>query len=147
MRDLAVAAALGSGAVNAVAAIVGAIRWWQVEPSRLFWVLARAGQLAVVLLAVAAGVLAFDGFAPADGLFWLYALLPVAIGFLAEQLRLASASLVLEQRGLPDAQAVGRLPEPEQRSVVLQIVRREMGVATAAAATVAFLAVRAAMVV
>jgi hypothetical protein len=147
VRDLAVAAALGSGAVNAVAAIVGAIRWWQVEPSRLFWVLARAGQLAVVLLAVAAGVLAFDGFAPADGLFWLYALLPVAIGFLAEQLRLASASLVLEQRGLPDAQAVGRLPEPEQRSVVLQIVRREMGVATAAAATVAFLAVRAAMVV
>jgi hypothetical protein len=146
VRDLAVAAALGSGAVNAVAAIVGAIRWWQVEPSRLFWVLARAGQVAAVLLALAAGVLALDGFAPADGLFWLYALLPVAIGFLAEQLRLASASLVLEQRGLPDAQAVGRLPEREQRSVVLQIVRREMGVATAAATTVAFLAVRAALV-
>ena len=138
--------ALASAAVNAVAALVGGVRWWQVEPSRVFWVLARGGQLAAVALAITAGVLALRGFEPADGLFWLYAVLPVAIGFFAEQLRLASASLVLEQRGLPDAQAVGRLPEREQRSVVLQIVRREMGVGAAAAATVAFLAVRAAMV-
>ena len=146
MRDPAVVVALASAAVNAVAALVGGVRWWQVEPSRVFWVLARGGQLAAVALAITAGVLALGGFEPADGLFWLYAVLPVAIGFFAEQLRLASASLVLEQRGLPDAQAVGRLPEREQRSVVLQIVRREMGVGAAAAATVAFLTVRAAMV-
>ncbi len=147
MRDVAVVAALATGVVNVLAAVLGAWRWWQVEPSGAFWVLARAGQAAAVALACVAGVLALQGLEPADGLFWLYAVLPIAIGFFAEQLRLASAATVLEQRGLEDAQAVGRLPERQQRSVVLAIVRREMGVATAAAATVAFLTLRAALVV
>lgn len=147
MRDVAVVAALAAGGVNVLAALLGAWRWWQVEPSRAFWVLARSGQVAAVLLAVVAGVLALQGLEPADGLFWLYAVLPVAVGFFAEQLRLAAAATVLEQRGLEDAQAVGRLPERRQRSVVLAIVRREMGVATLAAATVAFLALRAGLVV
>ncbi len=147
MRDVALVAALAAGSLNVLAALFGAWRWWQVEPSRVFWVLARAGQVAAVALAGVAGVLALQGLEPADGLFWLYAVLPVAVGFFAEQLRIASAATVLEQRGLEDAQAVGRLPEREQRSVVLAILRREMGVATAAAATVAFLALRAALVV
>ncbi len=147
MRDVALVAALAAGSLNVLAALFGAWRWWQVEPSRAFWVLARAGQLAAVAFAGVAGVLALRGLEPADGLFWLYAVLPVAVGFFAEQLRIASAATVLEQRGLEDAQAVGRLPEREQRSVVLAILRREMGVATAAAATVAFLALRAALVV
>jgi hypothetical protein len=147
VRDVALVAALAAGSLNVLAALFGAWRWWQVEPSRAFWVLARAGQLAAVAFAGVAGVLALRGLEPADGLFWLYAVLPVAVGFFAEQLRIASAATVLEQRGLEDAQAVGRLPEREQRSVVLAILRREMGVATAAAATVAFLALRAALVV
>jgi hypothetical protein len=147
VRDVAVVAALAAGGVNVLAALLGAWRWWQVEPSRAFWVLARTGQVAAVLLAVVAGVLALQGLEPADGLFWLYAVLPVAVGFFAEQLRLAAAATVLDQRGLEDAQAVGRLPERQQRSVVLAIVRREMGVATLAAATVAFLALRAGLVV
>jgi hypothetical protein len=92
--------------------------------------------------AIGAGVLAASGFEPDDGLFWLYALLPVGVFFVAEQLRVASAEAVLEARGLPDAQAVGALPEAEQRSVVLQILRRELGVLAAAAAVVAFLALR-----
>ena len=83
------------------------------------------------------------GFAPADGLFWLYALLPVAVGFVAEQLRLAAAQTVLDARGLEDAQAVGRLDEAGQRSVVRAILRREMGVMALAALVVAFLALRA----
>ncbi len=147
MQTLATVTALLTLVLNTLPALLGAWRWWQVEPSRAFWVLARGGQVASVLLAGVAGVLALQGLEPADGLFWLYAVLPVAIGFFAEQLRLASAATVLEQRGLEDAQAVGRLPERQQRSVVLAIVRREMGVATAAAATVAFLALRAALVV
>jgi hypothetical protein len=61
----------------------------------------------------------------------------------AEQLRLASAQLVLDARELEDAQAVGRLPEDQQRSIVLQIVRRELGVMSAAALVVCFLALRA----
>jgi hypothetical protein len=83
------------------------------------------------------------GFHPADGLFWLYALLPVAVGFVAEQFRAASAQTVLDARDLPDAQAVGRLDEAGQRSVVLAILRRELGVMALAAIVVAFLALRA----
>ncbi len=147
MRDVALVAALAAGSLNVLAALFGAWRWWQVEPSRAFWVLARTAQVVAFALALVAGVLALQGFEPADGLFWLYAVLPVAVGFFAEQLRLASAATVLDQRGLEDAQAVGRLPERQQRSVVLAIVRREMGVATLAAATVAFLALRAGLVV
>jgi hypothetical protein len=76
-------------------------------------------------------------------LYWLYALLPVAVGFVAEQLRLTSAQTVLDARDLDDAQAVGRLPTDQQRSIVLQIVRRELGVMSAAALVIAFLALRA----
>jgi hypothetical protein len=107
-------------------------------------VLIRAGQGAAIVQALAAGVFAASGLKPDDGLYWLYALLPVAVGFVAEQLRAVSAQTVLDVRGLEDAQAVGRLPEAAQRSVVLQIVRRELGVMAAAALVTAFLALRAA---
>ena len=143
MRDAAVVTALVAAAVNAVAGLYGGWRWWTVAPSRAFWVLARAGQAAAGLLAVVAGIAAVTGFKPADGLFWLYALLPVAVGFVAEQLRAASAQTVLDARGLEDAQAVGRLDEDGQRSVVLAILRRELGVMALAAIVVAFLALRA----
>jgi hypothetical protein len=144
MADAASAGALAVAALNAVAGAYGGWRWWTVAPSRLFWILARAGQAAAVGLALLAGVLAALGHEPADGLFWLYALLPVAVSFVAEQFRVASAETVLEARDLEDAQAVGRLDEAGQRSVVLAIVRREMGVIALAALVVAFLALRAA---
>jgi hypothetical protein len=131
--------------VNLVAGAVGAWHWWQVTTSRVFWPLARLGQAVAVALAILAAVLAATGSDPDSGLFWLYAVLPVAVSVIAEQLRIASAQTVLDARGLEDAQAMGRLPEAEQRSVVLAIVRREMGVMTAAALVIAFLALRAAM--
>jgi len=143
MHDVAAIAALLTAAVNAVAAAFGAWRWWSVRPSRAFWWLLRGAQAAAVALALVAGVLAAAGFAPADGLFWLYALLPVAVAFVAEGLRAASAQAVLDARGLEDAPAVGRLDEDGQRSVVLAILRREMGVMAAAAGVVVFLALRA----
>jgi hypothetical protein len=104
----------------------------------------RAGQVAAVALAAVTGAAYVGGARPDDGLFWLYAVLPVPIGFFAEQFRLLSARTVLDARGLGDAQEVGRLPEREQRSVVLQIVRRELGVMAVAAGVIAFLALRAA---
>jgi hypothetical protein len=127
--------------LNGLATVVGGWLWWRVEPRRIGWALLRAGQVAAAGQAVAAGVLALRGFDP-DGLYWLYALLPVAVGFFAEQLRLASAQTVLDSRGLEDAQAVGRLDEAAQRSVVLAIVRREMGVLVVAAGVTVFLAAR-----
>ncbi len=107
------------------------------------WLLIRAGQAAAVAQAAGAGILASASFEPVDGLYWLYALLPVAVGFVAEQLRLVSAQMVLDMRDLEDAQAVGRLPAEDQRSIVLQIARRELGVMAAAALVITFLALRA----
>ncbi|MEA2289559.1 MAG: hypothetical protein QOD55_1556 [Solirubrobacteraceae bacterium] len=144
MADVAVTGALLTAALNVLAAAYGAWRWWSVAPSRSFWVLARAGQAAAIALAALAGALAAMGFEPADGLFWLYALLPVAVAFVAEQFRAASAQTVLDARDLEDAAAVGRLDEAGQQSVVLAVLRREMGAVTAAAGVIAFLALRAA---
>src|SRR3954452_21306471 len=143
MADAAAAAALVTAAVNAVAAAFGGWHWWTVAPSRAFWVLARSGQAAALVLAAVAGVAAATGFEPADGLFWLYALLPVVVGFVAEQFRAASAQTVLDARDLENAEAVGRLDEAGQRSVVLAILRRELGVMALSAMVVAFLALRA----
>jgi hypothetical protein len=143
MAHVAEVVALVTAVTNLLAGAFGAWRWWVVEPSRAFWALCRAGQAVAVVQAGVAGVLAALGFDPADGLYWLYALLPVVVSFVAEQLRIAAAQTVLDARELPDAQAVGRLDAASQRSVVLAIVRREMGVMAAAAVVVAFLAARA----
>jgi hypothetical protein len=91
------------------------------------------------------GVLVLDGRRPDDGLHYLYGLLPLAVSFVAEQLRLAAADSVLAARGLVSAQAVGELPEGEQRSVVGAILRRELGVLAAGALVAAGLCVRAAL--
>ncbi len=144
MNTLVVVSAYLAAAVNLAAAALGALRWWQVQPSRGFWPLLRAGQGASVAFAALSGVGALLGHRPDAGLFWLYVALPIAVAFVAEQLRVASAETVLAARGLADAQAVGGLPEAEQHSVVLEIVRRETGVMAAEAAAVAFLLVRAA---
>ena len=60
--------------------------------------------------------LAAAGNYSSERLFYLYALLPLAIAFVAEQLRVASAQTILDQRGLADAEAVGELPESEQHA-------------------------------
>ncbi|MEA2666693.1 MAG: hypothetical protein QOI11_3637 [Candidatus Eremiobacteraeota bacterium] len=145
-RAVAEIAAWAVLAINLVAGSFAAWRWWLVAPARPVWPLLRTAQAASAAQAAVAGGLFVVGFEPADGLYWLYALLPVAIGLIAEQLRVASAEQVLENRELADAQAVGALPEDEQRSVVLAIVRREIGVMALAALVVAFLALRAALI-
>ena len=144
MAHVAEVVALVTAVTNLVAGAFGAWRWWLVEPSRAFWVLCRAGQALAVVQAAVAGVLAALGFDPAAGLYWLYALLPVAVSFVAEQLRVTAAEAVLDARGLEDAKAVGELDEAAQRSVVLAIVRREMGVMALAAIVMVGLELRAA---
>ena len=143
MRDVAVVAAQLAAALNALAALVGASCWWSAQPRRAFWLLVRLAQAGSASLAVVAAYGAVSGFAPSDGLFWLYALLPVAVGLVAEQFRAASAQTVLDARGLPDAQAVGRLDEADQHEIVATILRREVAVMALAAVVVAFLALRA----
>ena len=143
MAHVAEVVALVTAVTNLVAGALGAWGWWTVVTSRAFWVVCRAGQALAVVLAVVAGVLAALGFDPASQLFWLYALLPVAVSFVGEQLRVTAAEAVLDHRDLENAQAVGRLDEAGQRSVVMAILRREMGTMAAAAIVIAFLALRA----
>jgi hypothetical protein len=136
--------AVAVAVLNAVPALLGAWHWYRGEESRAFWLLLRVGQVAAVVLVVAVGVLAAAGKYSSEHLFYLYALLPVPVAFIAEQFRVSAAQTVLDQRGLEGAQAVGKLPPAEQRKVVRQILRREMGVMTLSALVVVFLALRAA---
>lgn len=144
MTTQTVAVALIAAALNALAGGIGAWSYRRVLQSRAFWLLLRAGQAVAVLLALLVGVLAAAGHRPRDDLFYLYALLPLAVGLIGEQFRVASAETVLSERGLEDARAVGDRPEAEQRSIVTAILQREMGVMTLVAFVVCFLELRAA---
>ena len=84
MTQLAQVVALAAALVNLVAGVLGAWRWWRVEPSRAFWLLCRAGQALAVGQAVVAGVFVVFGFDFADGLYWLYVLLFLVVSFVAE---------------------------------------------------------------
>jgi hypothetical protein len=133
-------------AVNLAAGLWGAWGWWRVTPSRAFWPLLRTGQALVAVTAVQGAILLAMGRELPD-LHLVYGLVPLGVAFLAEQLRLTAAETVLEQRGLHGGADVDKLPEDQQRSVVLAILRREQGVMAASALVVAALGVRAAELV
>ncbi len=138
------AGALALALLNALPGLLGGWRWYRCEASRAFWLLLRVGQGSAVTFALAIGALAIAGSYSSERLFYLYALLPLAVAFVAEQLRVISAQTILDRRELADAQAVGELGEAEQRAVVAEIVRRELGVMAISALVVVFLALRAA---
>ena len=143
MKDVHIAVGVLAIGLNGVAGLYGAFRWYRGEPSVWFWRLARAGQAVIVLEAALGGVLELIG-PKSPGLHVLYGLLPVAVSFLGEQLRVASAQMVLDARGFASAAEVGKLPEDEQRGVVAAIVQRELGVITLAALVIVVLLIRAA---
>jgi hypothetical protein len=148
MTQAVVAGGIAVAALNAISGLLGGWIWYRGEvpgrSARAFWVSLRVGQGSALTLAVAVGSLAAAGNYSSEHLFYLYALLPLAIAFVAEQLRIASAQTILDQRGLENAQAVGVLPESEQQEVVTAVVRREVGVMALSALVVVFLALRAA---
>jgi hypothetical protein len=141
----AVHVVLGAGliAVNLAAGLWGGWCWWRANPSSLFWPLLRAGQGLVMVEAVQGSILLAMG-RELPELHLVYGLVPLGVSFLAEQLRLTAAETELARRGLEGRAAVERLPEAEQRTLVLAIVRREIGVMAASALVVAALGVRAA---
>jgi hypothetical protein len=143
-RDVAVDGALALAAAAALVGLFGAERWWRAAPSRAFWIALRAAQGLAFAYALLAGAQYLAHDRASTGLYYLYALLPIAINFVAEQLRIVAADHVLTSRGIEEAAQVGRLPEAEQQGIVIAILRREMGVMALAALVVCFLALRAA---
>ena len=128
-------------AVNALAALLGLIAW-RVRPLRPFWWLLRAGQALVMLEAVTGAALLLDG-DKLPRLHLIYGLVPIAVSFVAEQLRLASADIVLQKRDLDGSQDVAKLPKAEQHALVAEIIRRETAVMAASAGVVTLLLLRA----
>lgn len=129
---------------NLAAGLVGAWAWFKVEPSVLFWRLLRIAQATIVAQVVLGALLLVLGHSASGDLHILYGVLPVAITFIAEQLRISSAETIMAARGFRTSQEVGDLPTEEQRVVVLSIVRREIGVMTISCFVVTALALRAA---
>lgn len=130
-------------ALNAGAGGYGAWCWWRVRSSIMFWRLLRVGQAVIVVQVGLGGLLVAFGH-KVSSLHLIYGLLPLAVSFIAEELRISSAQLVLDQRGHESAVAVGELPEDQQRSIVLAIVQRETGVMVLATLVVVILLARAA---
>jgi hypothetical protein len=137
-----IAIGVGMVAVNLAAGLLGAFQWWRSRPGRLFWPLLRAGQ-ALAVLAAADGLILVAMGDDLPELHLVYGLTPIAVSFLAEQLRLASADTVLQARDLEDAQAMRGLTDAEQHAIVRAILRREQGVMAASALVVVVLGLRA----
>jgi heme A synthase len=129
--------------VNALVALLGAWQWRQARSSQWFWRGLRTGQVIVVIQVALGGILVAMGRRP-PGLHVLYGVLPLLVALIAEQLRAASAQMVLDARGIPSAKEVGKLPEEEQQGLVRTIIQREVGVMTLALVVVVVLLLRAA---
>jgi hypothetical protein len=129
-------------AVNLAAGVLGTWAWWRERHVPAFWWLLRAGQALVGLEAVDGALLLLDG-RELPRLHLIYGLVPLAVAFVAEQLRLASADIVLQQRDLEGRADVEKLPPEEQQGLVRAILRRETGVMAASAVVVFLLLIRA----
>jgi hypothetical protein len=125
------------------AGLWGAWCWYRVRNSRVFWTLLRAGQAVIVVEVALGGVLLLIGYKE-PSLHLIYGLLPLAVSFIGEQLRIAAAQSVLDKRGFESSAEVGKLPDEEQRAIVISIVQRELGVMALAAIVMAVLLARAA---
>jgi hypothetical protein len=130
---------VGVVVVNLAAGLLGAWRWHRDEPSRVFWPLLRVGQALVVVEAIDGAVLLLMG-KELPRLHLIYGLVPLAVAFVAEQLRLTSAQAILDQRGVSSAR---ELTPEQQDDAALDILRREMGVMAVSALVVAALGLRA----
>jgi heme A synthase len=124
--------------LNAAAGLVGGIAWYRDRPSVSFWYLLRVAQVSVFLQALLGGLLVVTNHEPEDGLHYLYGILPLVVSFIAEGARADAAQ---REVGEIDYEA---LPQADQESLALAIVRREMGIMAVSCGVIFFLALRAA---
>jgi hypothetical protein len=129
-------------AVNGLAALIGLVAWLVNRNPRVFWISLRTGQVLVILEAVVGAALLLDG-KDLPRLHLVYGLTPIVVSFLAEQLRIATTPTILDKHDLEGGADVAKLPEPEQRELVQEILRRELAVMATSAGVVALLCMRA----
>ncbi|MDA0159365.1 hypothetical protein OM076_03725 [Solirubrobacter ginsenosidimutans] len=128
--------------LNVAAALIGLVAWLASRNPRPFWWILRAGQVLIMLEAVTGAALLLDG-RDLPRLHLVYGLTPIAVAFLAEQLKLLATQTLLDKRGMEGGADVAKLPESEQRAFVKAVLRRELGVMATSAFIVATLAARA----
>ena len=130
MKEVHLAVGVLAIAINVGVVLFGAWEWSRARSSRPFWWALRAGQVAVIVQVALGGILVALGHEP-HHLHVLYGALPLLVSLIAEQLRAASAQMVLDSRGIQSPQAVSKLPEvahgPGERPVddrhpVLEVV-------------------------
>ena len=71
---------------------------WRTANPKLFWITLRAGQVLVAVSVVIGAVLLLDG-RDLPRLHLVYGLTPIAVAFLAEQLKLLATQTLLDKRG------------------------------------------------
>lgn len=143
MKDVHLVVGVLAITLNVIAALFGGWCWWRAKSTPWFWRLMRAAQVTVVVQVLLGGVLVLIGHKP-PSLHVLYGVLPLLVAILAEQLRAATAQMVLDSRGFESNEEVGELPAEEQRGLVVAIVQREIGVMALSAVVVVVLLARAA---
>jgi ABC-type phosphate transport system auxiliary subunit len=125
-------------ALNLLAATWGGVAWLRDQASIAFWYLLRAAQVSVFVQVTLGALLVVTGHEAADGLHYLYGVLPLPVSLLAEAARTGAA-----EREIGDLE-FETLPSDRQRTIALAIVRREMGIMTVSCIVIFFLALRAA---
>ena len=144
MKQVHLVAAIVVIGVSGVAGVWGAWCWWRMRTSTWFWRLLRTSQALIVVQIAIGGVLVLLGHKPPQ-LHLIYGVLPLLVSFIAEQLRVSTAQMVLDKGGFESAQDVDKLPDAEQQQIVVMIMRRELGVMALAALVNTVLLARAAM--
>jgi hypothetical protein len=125
-------------ALNGLAGTWGAVAWARRVPSRAFWVMLRAAQVAVVAQVALGFALLAQGREVTDNLHLLYGMAPLAITLATEAMRAGAT-----QRTLGDVEDPLGLPRGEQDELARAILRRELGVMAVGALLIVTLALRA----
>jgi hypothetical protein len=128
--------------LNVLAAVIGTVAWLVRRNPKPFWWCLRSGQALIMVEAVIGAALLLDG-RDLPRLHLVYGLTPIAVAFLAEQLKLLATQTLLDNRGFAGGADIARLPEADQREFITAVLRRELGVMATSAGIVAVLAARA----
>jgi hypothetical protein len=142
MKDIHAIVGAACLALNAVAALWGAVAWARRDPSVSFWPVLRVAQASVVVEVLLGVVLLVQGHKPPDSLHYVYAVAPLVIALVTEAMRADAARREIDELG--DGVDPEKLPRREQVLLARRVVVREIGIMTIGVILVVTLLLRAA---